>query len=147
MKIIFRMWNPFPGRPEWPVPRNSRWAFLQPWTAGWLVSWAIALLSIGILISAIFGQHGYIALRKQQESLRQAEQERDRIKAEQLRLKKQVEELNQQEGIEKVAREEMKLAKPDEIVVTLPESSPSSANESNKPSDPNTPAKNSNQPK
>lgn len=141
------MWNPFPRRPQWPVPRNGGLPFLRRWTPGWLVSWFVTFLVVGILISAIFGQHGYLALRKQQESLRQAELERDRIKADQLRLKKQVEELNQQEGIERVAREEMKLAKPDEIVVNLPESSPSSANESNKPSDPNTPAKNSNQPK
>jgi cell division protein FtsB len=79
-----------------------------------------------ILWGAIFGQHGYLAVRKQQQILRQAEKERDRQRAEQLRLKKELDELRSPQGIERVAREEIKLAKPGEIVVTLPESTPSS---------------------
>ena len=87
-----------------------------------MISAGVVLLSVLILIGAIFGQHGYLALRKQQEELRQAEQERDRARAEQLRLKKELDELRSPQGIERVAREEIKLAKPGEIVVTLPDS-------------------------
>lgn len=87
-----------------------------------LISAGVVLLSGLILIGAIIGQHGYLALRKQQEELKQAEQERDRARAEQLRLKKELDELRSPQGIERVAREEIKLAKPGEIVVTLPDS-------------------------
>jgi cell division protein FtsL len=87
-----------------------------------LVSAGVVVLSILILLSAIFGQHGFIALRKQQEELKQAEQERERARAEQLRLKKELDELRSPQGIERVAREEIKLAKPGEIIVTLPDS-------------------------
>jgi hypothetical protein len=49
------------------------------------------------------------------------EQDRDRAWAEQQRLKKELEELRSADGVERVAREEIKLAKPGEIVITLPE--------------------------
>lgn len=87
-----------------------------------LVSAAVVILSLLILLSAIFGQHGYVALRKHQEELKQVEQERERARTEQLRLKKELDELRSPQGIERVAREEIKLAKPGEIIVTLPDS-------------------------
>lgn len=87
-----------------------------------LVSTLLVLVTVMILLSAIFGQHGYLALRKQQEVLKQVQQELDRARAEQLRLKKELEELHSPQGIERVAREEIKLAKPGEIVITLSES-------------------------
>jgi cell division protein FtsL len=102
-----------------------------------LVSAAIVILSILILLTAIFGQHGYLALRKQQEELKQAEQERERARAEQLRLKKQLDELRSPQGIERVAREEIKLAKPGEIIVTLPESKRTTEQPDPGPSDKN----------
>lgn len=107
---------------------SDRRGNLQFWrnkTSRWLFSWGVVIVSGAVLMSALWGQHGYLALRRQRQVLRQEEQNRDRAKAEQLRLKKEVEELNRREGIERVAREEMKLAQPDEIVVKLPETSES----------------------
>ncbi|MBZ5555334.1 MAG: cell division protein FtsL [Acidobacteriia bacterium] len=103
-----------------------------------LVSAAVVILSILILLSAVFGQHGYMALRKQQEELKQAEQERERARAEQLRLKKELDELRSPQGIERVAREEIKLAKPGEIIVTLPDSKGTATpgDQNSKPKDP-----------
>lgn len=103
-----------------------------------LISAAVVVLSVLILLSAIFGQHGYMALRKQQEELKQAEQERERARTEQLRLKKELDELRTPQGIERVAREEIKLAKPGEIIVTLPDSkgTTSPADQNSKPKDP-----------
>jgi cell division protein FtsL len=100
-----------------------------------LVPTAVVILSLLILLSAIFGQHGYLALRKHQEELKQAEQERERARVEQERLKKQLDELRSPQGIERVAREEIRLAKPGEIILTLPESK--NAAEQTDPSSPN----------
>lgn len=105
----------------------------SPWTKyrdpKWLAVGGALLVLFLVLWSALFGQHGYLALSRQQQELKRAEEQRDRLRGEQLRLKKELEELRTPQGIERVAREEQKLARPDEIVVTLPESgSPSTAN-------------------
>jgi cell division protein FtsL len=112
------------------------------------VSAGVVVLSLLILLTAIFGQHGYLALRKEQEQLKQTEQERDRAKAEQLRLKKELDELRSPQGIERIAREEIKLARPGEIIVTLPESKntpepadPASSNKSPSKETPSAPSK------
>jgi cell division protein FtsL len=112
------------------------------------VSAGMVVVSILILLTAIFGQYGFLALRKEQGQLKQAEQERDRAKAEQLRLKNELDELRSPQGIERVAREEIKLAKPGEIIFTLPESknkaeqaNPASSNKSPSKDPPSAPPK------
>ncbi len=96
-----------------------------------LISLVVILVSMAILFMAVFGDHGYFALRRQQELLKQSQQERSKAQAEQERLKKELQELRSPEGVERVAREEIKLAKPGEIVVTLPDSNNANASGSN----------------
>jgi cell division protein FtsB len=92
--------------------------FLQP---RWFLSAAAILVSFLVLLNAIFGNHGYLEVRKQQRVYQEMEQARDRARAEQQRIRKENRELQSADGVERVAREEIKLAKPGEIVITLPE--------------------------
>ena len=78
-------------------------------------------MSVLVLLNAIFGNHGYLEVRKQQRVYQELEQARDRALAKQQRIRKENEELQSAGGVERVAREEIKLAKPGEIVITLPE--------------------------
>ena len=93
--------------------------FIQP---RGLISAVVVIVSLLILLNAIFGQHGYLVMRRQQQALKQAAEQLDRAHAEQQRLKKQLDNLRTPEGIERAAREQIKLVKPGEIVVTLPDS-------------------------
>lgn len=101
--------------------------FVQPRTA---LSVVVIGVSILILLTAIFGQNGYLALRRQKEVLVQMEHQRDRARQEQQRLKKEIDDLRSPEGVERIAREEGQLGKKGEIVVVLP-STRNSNNSSN----------------
>lgn len=107
--------------------------FIQP---RGLISLLVVLVSLFILLNAIFGQHGYLVLRKQQQTLKQAEEERGRAQTDQQNLKKELEYLRTPEGIERAAREQMKLAKPGEIVVTVPDSGTPAKTDPNSPTNP-----------
>lgn len=121
--------------------RRFSWNFLLHHRP--LISVAVVLIALMILFSALFGQHGYFVLRKQRMMLQQVEQQREHARAERERLKEELNDLRTPAGVERVAREEIKLAKPGEIVVTLPDSG-ASGDAANPPAktDPNSPPAN-----
>jgi cell division protein FtsL len=85
-----------------------------------------ALLGIcvfGLLLHDIFGTHGYSAMRR-------TKQEIERVQGEIVRLNKENTELSQEvkalksdpHKIESIARDELGLAKPGEVIIKIPKS-------------------------
>jgi cell division protein FtsB len=89
--------------------------FRHNWTA--LLGAALALL----LLQDIFGTHGLIAMRKSQKEARQVQQEITSLDQENQKLEENVRALRSDPAaIERIAREEMGLARPGEYIFKLP---------------------------
>jgi cell division protein FtsB len=95
-------------------PRTS-----SPWPRILLTVLGLGLFAL--VVHTVFGEHGYLALRQQRKELERLEQEIKRLEEENRRLAEEVEALKSDpRAIERVAREELKLARPGEKVITLP---------------------------
>ena len=82
----------------------------------------LSLLCIALLIHEIFGEHGYLAMRRQKKEADSLEQQIQRLQRENQELEKQVKALKSDpRAIERVAREQMRMARPGELIFTLPE--------------------------
>jgi len=85
----------------------------------------LLLVSIALIVHNIFGQNGYLALRRQREELQTLQQKLLQLKQENEQLDKENRELKSDPAaIERMAREQMHLAKPGEKIYTLPEKAP-----------------------
>jgi cell division protein FtsB len=83
----------------------------------WFLAFALALL----LLQDIFGTHGLIAMRRSQQEAAQVQREIDQINAENRQLQGRVKALKSDPAtIERIAREEMGLARPGEYIFKLP---------------------------
>ena len=84
--------------------------------------WVLLLVSMALVVHEIFGENGYLALRRQrkeadllQQQIQQLQQENQRLEQENKALK------SDPKAIERLAREQMRMARPGEIIYTLPE--------------------------
>lgn len=79
---------------------------------------------LALLIHDIFGPHGVIAMRSTQREIQQIRQQIGKINAENKSLAEQVNALKTDpKAIERIAREEMGLARPGELIFKLPDPS------------------------
>jgi len=86
---------------------------------------ALALICIALIVHEIFGQHGYLALRRQQRELQTLQQQIQQLRQENEELDRQIKALKSDpKAIERLAREQMRMARPGEIIYTLPEKEP-----------------------
>ena len=77
---------------------------------------------LALLIHDIFGPHGVIAMRRTQREIQQIRQQIGKINAENKSLAEQVNALKTDpKAIERIAREEMGLARPGELIFKLPD--------------------------
>jgi cell division protein FtsB len=91
----------------------------------WLLGLALALL----LLQDIFGTHGLVAMRRSQKNAAQIQQEIARIDQENRQLQDRVKSLKSDPAaIERIAREEMGLARPGEYIFKIPPKSSNSGN-------------------
>ena len=85
----------------------------------------LAVLGLGLLalaVHTVFSEHGYLALRKQQQEIDRLEKEIQRLDKENERLAEEIRALKTDpRAVERVAREELKMARPGEKVIILPE--------------------------
>jgi cell division protein FtsB len=82
----------------------------------------LGLLCIALIVHEIFGEHGYLALRRQQNEFQSLQQQILRLQQENQQLEQQVKALKSDpKAIERLAREQMRMARPGEIIYTLPE--------------------------
>src|SRR5437016_10819932 len=87
----------------------------------------LALLALGLLalgIHDVFGAHGYLAMRRTEKQVDQLQDEIDRLNRENQSLAQQMNALKTDpEAIERVAREQMGLVRPGEMIFKLPAAS------------------------
>ncbi len=82
----------------------------------------LILVCVALIVHEIFGEHGYLALRQQQRDLQTLQQQIDQLQKENQQLEQQIKALKSDpKAIEKLAREQMRLARPGEIIYVLPE--------------------------
>ena len=74
-----------------------------------------------LCVHQIVGDNGYLQMRQRQREVRQLDLEIRHLQQENQRLEQGIQKLrNDPAAIERIAREEMKLARPGEIIFTLP---------------------------
>jgi cell division protein FtsB len=83
----------------------------------------LGLALLALLVHDIFGAHGFIAMRKTQKEIEQIREQIGKLNNENQSLSGQVNSLKTDpKAIERIAREEMGLARPGEIIYKLPDS-------------------------
>jgi cell division protein FtsB len=88
---------------------------------------ALILLCVTLFVHEILGTHGWLALRRQQNELQTLRQQIQQLQQENQQLEQQIKGLKSDpKAIEKLAREQMRMARPGEIIYTLPEKQPKS---------------------
>jgi cell division protein FtsL len=82
----------------------------------------ILMVGLGLLIlQDVFGLHGVLAMRRAQHEAAREQQEIDRINQENVQLQKHVNSLKTDpQAIERIAREQMGLARPGEYIFKIP---------------------------
>lgn len=86
---------------------------------------ALILVCVALVVHEIFGEHGYLALRREKAQYQALQQQIQELQEKNQKLEKQIEGLKSDpRAIEKVAREQMRLARPGEIIYTLPDKDP-----------------------
>ena len=87
----------------------------------------LLLVSVALIVHNIFGQNGYLASRHQQKELQTLQQRILQLQQENEQLDKENRALKTNPAaIERLAREQMHLAKPGEKIYTLPDKAPAS---------------------
>ena len=85
----------------------------------------LLLVSIALIVHNIFGQNGYLAGRRQRKELQTIQEQNSQLQRENDQLEKENHALKSDpDAIERLAREQMHLAKPGEKIYTLPDKAP-----------------------
>jgi cell division protein FtsL len=80
----------------------------------------LGLFVVVLLIHNIFGAHGFVAMRRTQKEIAKVQRDIDRLNSENSQLQDDVKALRTDpHRIEKIARDELFLAKPGEIIINL----------------------------
>jgi cell division protein FtsL len=88
--------------------------------------YGIALLGIcvfGLFLHDIFGTHGFLAMRRTRQEIERVQGEIARLNRENTELSQEVKALKSDpHKIESIARDELGLAKPGEVIIKIPKS-------------------------
>jgi cell division protein FtsB len=88
-------------------------------------TYALVLVCIVLLVHEVFGQHGLLALRQEKKQIEILRQQIQQLQRENEQLDKRIKALQSDpKAIERLAREQMRMARPGEIIYTLPEKDP-----------------------
>jgi cell division protein FtsL len=88
-------------------------------------TYVLVLVCIALLVHEIFGTHGLLALRQQKKEIESLHQQIQQLQHENEQLDKRIKALQSDpKAIERLAREQMRMARPGEIIYTLPEKDP-----------------------
>jgi cell division protein FtsB len=80
------------------------------------------LVCLALLVHEIFGQHGFLALRQEKKEIESLRRQIQQLQHENEQLDKRIKALQSDpKAIERLAREQMRLARPGEIIYALPE--------------------------
>jgi len=83
----------------------------------------LGLLLLALLVHDIFGTHGYLAMRRTQQEINKVKTNIEKLNKENARLEEEVKELKSDpHKIERIARDELGLARPGEVIIKIPQS-------------------------
>jgi cell division protein FtsL len=83
----------------------------------------LGLLVLILVVHDIFGPHGYLAMRRTQQEIQKVNSNLHQLNKENLQLEQEVRELKTDpRKIEKIARDELGLARPGEVIIKIPRS-------------------------
>jgi cell division protein FtsB len=104
------------------------------------LSWFIAAGLALLLLQDVFGNHGVLAMRRSQQEAREVQRQINQMNEENRQLEERVKALKTDpQAIERIAREEMGLARPGEYIFKLPPK-PADGSMAASPSQPSAPA-------
>jgi cell division protein FtsB len=80
---------------------------------------------LALMVHDVFGAHGFIAMRRTQNQIEKVKKDLERLNSENVQLGEEVKALKTDPRlIEKIAREDLKRAKPGEIIIMIPPPQP-----------------------
>ena len=83
----------------------------------------LGLLLFALIVHDIFGTHGYLAMRRTQLEIQKVKASIEQLNKENVQLEDEVKDLKSDpRKIEKIARDELGLAKPGEVIIKIPQS-------------------------
>jgi cell division protein FtsB len=87
---------------------------------------ALGLLVLLLLVHNVFGAHGFLAMHQTRAEIEKVQQNIDRLNKENEQLADQVHALKTDpHAIEKIARDELNLARPGDVIIKIPQQQPS----------------------
>ncbi|MBZ5701330.1 MAG: septum formation initiator family protein [Acidobacteriia bacterium] len=94
----------------------------------------LGLVVVLLLMDNIFGTHGFLAMRRTQKEIAALKKELQRLNDENQQLAGQVKALKSDpQLIEKIARDELGLARPGEVIIRIPQQPANSSSAPGKP--------------
>lgn len=94
----------------------------------------LGVFVLALLVHDVFGTHGYLAMRKTKSEIERVQADLARLDKENARLAEEVQALKTDpHKIESIARDELFLAKPGEVIIKIPQGQQFDQNPSAKP--------------
>ena len=85
----------------------------------------LVIFVVVLVVHDVFGPHGYLVMRRKQLEIQKVNAQLDKLNKENAELEQQVKDLRTDpQTIRKIAREELGLAQPGEIIIKLPAQQP-----------------------
>jgi len=82
----------------------------------------LGLLLLALLVHDIFGTHGYLVMRRTEQGINKVKTDLDHLDKENVQLEEEVKELKSDpHKIEGIARDELGLARPGEVIIKIPQ--------------------------
>jgi cell division protein FtsL len=82
----------------------------------------LGLLVLVMIVHDVFGTHGFLAMRRTQNEIRKVKADIEALSKENAALAQEVKDLNSDPRlIEKIARDDLGLARPGEIIIRIPQ--------------------------
>jgi len=93
--------------------------------ARWLRQYGRGLLGLLVavmIVHDIFGTHGFLAMRRTRDEIKKVQANLDKLNQENLELQQEVKDLKTDPRlIEKIARDDLGLARPGEVIIRIPQ--------------------------
>jgi cell division protein FtsL len=95
---------------------EKMWSLMRQYGPGLL-----GLLVLVMIVHDVFGTHGFLAMRRTQNEISKVKADLDALSKENAALAQEVKDLNSDPRlIEKIARDDLGLARPGEIIIRIP---------------------------
>ena len=92
----------------------------------------LGLLIAVMIVHDVFGTHGFLAMRRTQSEIRKVKADLDQLSKENATLEQEVKDLKTDPRlIEKIARDDLGLARPGEIIIRIPQEQQQQQHEQN----------------